>query len=105
MKVKLLMTMTAFMVVSACTWVNENPASESVAIVMENNLPQCQQLGTIDVRTKYSVGIIKRGAKKVQTELKSLARNEALKINANTIVPVADPVEGKQQYLAYSCPR
>lgn len=90
---------------SACTWVNENPAGQSVAIVHSNQLGQCQQAGTISARTKHKLGFIKRGQKKVLQELQTLARNEALKIGANTISATAPPTDGKQTYIAYKCPR
>ena len=41
--------------------------------------------------------------KKVQEELLVLAKNEAVKLQADTIIPVSEPVEGSQKYLAYNC--
>lgn len=88
---------------SACSWVNENPNGQSVAI--SKNVVNCPVVGTISVNTVNKVTFIKRRSQKVLTELQVLARNEALKINANTISPLSDPVDGAQQYTAYRCPR
>ena len=101
MKTYLLITMG--LLLSACTWVNENPQGQSVAII--NGASNCPKAGTINVSTKYKITFIKRSSKKVQGELQTLARNEALKINANTISPINEPVAGKQSYTAYTCPR
>lgn len=100
---KIIIMVKAFLLISACAWVNENPNGQSVAIT--NGAVNCPAAGTITVSTKHKVTFIKRGSNKVQSELQILARNEALKINANTIKPVSEPVDGKQQYTAYRCPR
>ena len=91
--------------ISACTWVNENPDSQSVAITSLSELSQCKQVGTISASTKHKVAFVKRGSKKVTSELQALARNEAIKLGANTIAPKGDMIDGKQSYAAFSCPR
>lgn len=95
----LLLALTTF----SCTWVNENPAGQSIAITDRNI--NCQQVGKISVSTKHKIGFVRRSSKKVLDELQTLARNEALKIGANTIQPQSEPIDGKQSYIAYACPR
>ena len=99
---KILLILISAITLAACSWVNENPNGQSVAITTSSN---CPQVGTINVSTQPKIGFVKRGKKKILSELRVLARNEALKINANTIIPQGEPVEGKQRYLAYACPR
>lgn len=101
MKVKLISVIG--LLITGCTWVNENPDSQSVAIT--TNEISCPKVGTITVSTADKVTFVKRGDKKVSSELQALARNEALKINANTIRPDSEITEGKQRYIAYLCPR
>lgn len=105
MKIQLktqLIAITSLLIIG-CTWVNENPESQSVAITTSEI--SCPKVGTISVSTKDKVTFVKRGDKKVLSELQALARNEALKINANTIKPDSEITEGKQRYIAYKCPR
>jgi len=102
---KIIIALIAITTITGCTWVNENPSGQSVAITNADTIRQCPQVGKINVSTKHKVGFIKRGSKKILSELQTLARNEALKINANTIAPESNPVDGKQSYLAFACPR
>lgn len=90
---------------SACTWVNQNPAGESVAITDISSLTQCKKIGDISSRTKHKIGFIPRGEAKILSELQTLARNEAIKLGANTITANGDPVDGSQTYQAFLCPR
>ena len=90
---------------SACTFVNENPKAQSVAITTIDDVSQCNRVGSVAAKTKAQLGFIKRGSEKVQDELQTLARNEALKIGANTLVPESKAVEGKQSFIAFNCAR
>ncbi|MBX2809025.1 MAG: DUF4156 domain-containing protein [Cellvibrionaceae bacterium] len=98
-------TLSLLCLLGACTWVNENPAGQSVAIIASHTSKQCDVVGNIAVRTTHKLGFIKRRDKKVLQELQTLARNEALKLGANTLVADALPTDGKQSYTAYQCPR
>ncbi|MEO0442194.1 MAG: DUF4156 domain-containing protein [Pseudomonadota bacterium] len=102
---KYLLIIAAGWMISACTWVNENPAAQSVSINTLDQLTVCQKIGNIKVSVKDRIGFVKRGKGKVLSELQSLARNEALKLGANAIVADADPADGQQAYQAFVCPR
>jgi hypothetical protein len=101
---KFMMSLLLLFFFSACTWVNENKGGRSIGISTLNDVSPCQKVGDISVGVKHKVGIINRGKSKVLKELQILARNEAVKLGANQIVPNADPVEGKQNYQAFICP-
>lgn len=90
--------------ISACTWVNENTAGRSVAITHIDNTTNCTKVGNISAEVKAKVGFIPRSKEKVIDELKVLARNEAVKLRANTIVADGKPIDGKQNYQAFTCP-
>jgi hypothetical protein len=49
------------------------------------------------------VGPVDRNDIKVRDELEVLARNEAAKMNADTIKPLAEPSDGSQPWGAYQC--
>lgn len=90
-------------ILSSCTWVNENPAGRDVAIASNEQVENCQKKGEISVQVKGRVGFYDRNAKKVLKELQTLARNEAIKLGANTIVANKEPEKGQQTYRAYYC--
>jgi hypothetical protein len=49
------------------------------------------------------VGPVDRNDIKVRDELEVLARNEAAKMHADTIKPLAEPADGSQPWGAYQC--
>lgn len=100
---KILTILISTLTISACTWVNENTDGRSVNVSTADRIGNCQKAGDINVSVASKIGFIPRGKKKVQEELLVLAKNEAVKLNANTITPVNEPVKGIQKYLAYNC--
>lgn len=94
----------SLVILSACTWVNENPVGQEVSIVLNKYVSNCQKKGKISVQVKDKIAFYNRGSEKVLTELQTLARNEAVKLGANTIVANEAPKDGRQTYSAYYCP-
>jgi hypothetical protein len=89
-----------------CAWVELDPAAEPIRVVPSTaTLEGCTQVGTINAQTRAKIGFIKRRSDKVADELSSLARNNAVDMGANAVVPVAPPSdEGRQRFTAYRCP-
>ena len=90
---------------TACTWVNENAAGRSIIITMIDDVKHCKKVGNISAKVKHKIGFIPRNKDKVLRELQTLARNEAVKLNADTIVADGQAIEGKQSYQAFACPQ
>ena len=89
---------------SACTWVKmENQAYEVRVARADESLNQCQRLGEIAVEVKDKVGFYRRDPIKVQDELEVMARNEAPRMNADTLQAVAPPLNGEQRWVAFNC--
>ena len=89
---------------SACTFVELKPEAESVAVVGQDAVTGCDMRGRVSVRTQASIGFIDRGSEKLQNELATLARNEAVVLGANRLVPDSLISEdGAQQFRAYAC--
>ncbi len=102
---KLLSIFAITLTATACTWVNENKAGQTISITTLNQVNNCQKIGNISTEVKHKIGFIKRGEKKILEELQVLARNEAIKLGAKTLVAESAPIEGKQQYQAFVCPK
>jgi hypothetical protein len=96
----------AMSIATACTWVPVTPEGEQVRVAsLERAVEGCKHLGQISARTASRVGIIPRGEEKVREELISLAKNDAVAMGANVILPAGAPSEsGEQKFGAYRCP-
>ncbi len=89
---------------SACTWVKLEPEGQATRVAGEaEDLSYCEKRGGITVSVKSSVGVIERNALKVQDELETMARNEALSMAADTVRADDVPLYGEQRFTAYSC--
>ena len=91
---------------AGCTWVPLAPDAEGVALAAnEDAVVGCKHVGDISSRTKAKVGFISRNPATISSELTTLAKNEAVELNANTILAVDKPtLEGVQKFRAYQCP-
>jgi hypothetical protein len=88
---------------SSCTWVKVTEQGSSVAVANSANVRGCTNLSEVTVSVTAKVGFIKRDADKVATELANLARNEAVGLNGDTIVPSSTIENGKQSFNVYKC--
>lgn len=89
--------------VAACTWVDVSPQGEKVNVLTVNEVSACEHVGKTTVKTAAKVAGLERHAHKVQTELNTLARNSAVGIGGDTVVPVDAPLEGRQVFNVYRC--
>jgi len=95
---------------SACTWVELNSQGEGVAVRQPiDSVSGCLRVGTVTAKTRASiVAGTSRDDKKIAEELSILARNEAAKLNANTIIAEGNidnsTRNGTQSFIAYQCP-
>lgn len=90
--------------VSACTWVKLTEGGKSVNVRQADEVGDCRQVGRITSVSLAKVAGVKRGTKKLATELESIARNEAVDMNGNTIVASGEISENEQPFLVYHCP-
>ncbi len=87
---------------TACTWVKLTPEGEKVTVAKAAHVTNCKFAGTTTVSVKArTVG--ERDAGKVKTELETLARNEAIKLKGDTVVPVTEIKDGEQTFKVYQC--
>ncbi|HBK56169.1 MAG TPA: DUF4156 domain-containing protein [Xanthomonadales bacterium] len=99
-------TLLAVTLLSACTWVKMTPQGGGVRVALaREDLSACQRRGEIAVAVEDSVAFYKRSRVKVRDELETLARNEAFSLNADTIQPKTEPLDGEQRFVAYACGR
>jgi hypothetical protein len=100
---KLLGLCAITLLLPACTWVELTPAGDNVRIVSEAEVANCKRLGTTTATLRDKVLGIERDKEKVQREFNTLARNGAADMKGDTIVPLAPPADGRQQFAVYRC--
>lgn len=88
---------------SACTWVDLTDEGEKVRILGPDEVLKCQAMGQTTSTTKATVAGIKRHENAILDELNTLARNTAINLKGDTIVPQGEVEDGKLTYKVYRC--
>lgn len=91
------------MLLSACTWVKLSPEAEKVRVAKRSEITNCKSAGITTVSVKADVASFARDSDQVKTELETLARNEAIKLKGDTIVPATEMKDGEQTFHIYRC--
>jgi hypothetical protein len=94
--------MVALLIVG-CTWVKLSPEGEKARVLTEAEVVSCKKLGTTTVSLKATIAGIERSAEKVQKELEVLARNRAMDLEGDTVVPLTEIEDGQQTFSVYRC--
>jgi len=88
---------------NACTWVDLTPAGEKVRVSTAEQVQSCTKKGKTTVSIKAEVAGIDRNHEKVKAELETLARNSAVDLNGDTVVPASEIKNGRQTFDVYRC--
>ena len=87
---------------TGCTWVHMAPEARAVKVV-DGPPAGCTRRGEVAVSVKDSIAFYERNDLRVREELETLARNEGPGMGADTIQPLAPPVQGEQRFAGYRC--
>ncbi len=96
--VSMLLVMT-----SACSWVELTDAGERVRVLALDEVDKCRLLGKTTASVTDKLVGVRRHADQIQEELTIVARNAAINLNGDTIVPVGEEQDGKQVFQVYRC--
>ncbi|HTA66096.1 MAG TPA: DUF4156 domain-containing protein [Xanthomonadaceae bacterium] len=89
---------------SGCAWVQMQPGAAQVRVYpLGQSMVACRSLGELATSITAQVGPYERNSLSVRDELETLARNEALTLHADSVQPLAEPANGRQQWQAYRC--
>lgn len=101
---KILSLLAPVLLLSACSWgITMDDAAKNVRTAWSGDVSSCRDLGKVTVSVMDHVGPVDRNTITVRDELEVLARNEAAKMHADTIKPLAEPADGSQPWGAYQC--
>jgi hypothetical protein len=88
---------------TGCTWIDVSAQGEKVRLLSAAEVTGCKRVGKTTVKTAEKLAGLERYETKIQEELNTLARNSAVDLGGDTVVPVGTPVEGRQVYEVYHC--
>lgn len=92
------------LLLNACSWgITPDAGTNAVRTAWNGDVSSCRDLGKVTVSVMDHIGPVDRNDITVRDELQVLARNEASKMHADTIKPLAEPVDGSQPWGAYQC--
>ncbi|MFA5628237.1 MAG: DUF4156 domain-containing protein [Thiohalomonadaceae bacterium] len=88
---------------SACTWVEPTAKGEKVRVLSAEEVTKCKKMGQTTVSLKAKLAGIERNPAKVQEELNILARNSAVELGGDSVVPISEVDNGQQVFAVYRC--
>ncbi|HUH32065.1 MAG TPA: DUF4156 domain-containing protein [Rhodanobacter sp.] len=101
---KTLLLLAPVLLLGACSWgITLDSAAKNVRTAWSGDVSACQDLGKVTVSVMDRMGPVNRNRITVRDELEVMARNEAAKMHADTIKPLAEPADGSQPWGAYRC--
>ena len=86
-----------------CNWVPLTSEGENVRVLQASAVTDCQKVGKVSSKTSDRILIFARTDRKIREELESLARNEAVDLNGDSIVPIGTEADGRQSFEVYRC--
>ncbi|MGH8158960.1 MAG: DUF4156 domain-containing protein [Rhodanobacter sp.] len=101
---KTLLLLVPTLLLGACSWgITLDDAAKNVRTAWSGDVSACRDLGKVTVSVMDHVGPVDRNTITVRDELEVMARNQAAQMHADTIKPLAEPVDGSQPWGAYQC--
>ncbi len=88
---------------AGCSWVKPTERAAEVRVAEAADVTSCRKVGTSTVSVLDNIVGVPRSYRKLSTELATLARNEAVILGGDTVVPVSEIVNGQQMFEAYDC--
>lgn len=86
-----------------CTWVPLTEAGSEVHAVANPEVLGCERVGTTKARVLPKLWFIPRQHAVVEAELETLARNEAAKLEGNTVTGLPSRTPGEREFAVYRC--
>ena len=98
-----LTTLFLLLSLNACTWVPLSQQGEQVELTTPEAVSGCKRIGKTTVSTLSKLAGMDRHHESMQDELNKLARNSAVELGGDTVVPLSPIEEGRQVFGVYQC--
>ena len=93
----------ASLALAGCTFVKSETEAEGVRVAEESEVASCRRVGTTTATVMSRIIGIGRSEKKMAGELATLARNQAAKKGADTVVATSPIESGTREFALYDC--
>lgn len=94
---------SATLFLSACSWVQPLPNADQVVVLKISDVQKCQKLGSTRSQTLDKITFISRSEEAKYQELVALAKNEAVRMRGDTVVPLSEIKDGVMEFGIYNC--
>lgn len=88
-----------------CTMIPPVPGAEAVVVGEPAKIVECESRGTATASVLHKVGVLERLPEVVEDELARVAKNTAVELGGDTIVPNGPVVDGRRKFSVYKCRR
>jgi len=92
------------LLLSGCSFVKLSKQAEDVLVLKPYQARECEQLRRTTSQVMNKVGFVNRNEESMEEELTILAKNTAIELGGNAVVPDSPITEGKQRFIIYNCP-
>ena len=100
----ILLHLLVVLLIGGCTFVSLRSDADTVQSIEESAAADCDELGSTQVEVLHELGVFARTPTKINDELDILARNAAVDLGGNAVVPSGPTVSGKRPYRILRCP-
>lgn len=104
MKKLLLVPVLGTLFLSGCNFVKLSAQAEDVLVLKPYQARECEQIRRTTSQVMSKVWFVNRNEDSMSEELTTLAKNTAIELGGNAVVPDSTIVEGKQRFIVYNCP-
>ena len=102
--IRTIAALTAAVGIASCTYaVHVEPGSTNVRVVDASLVSRFALIGEITSSVMHRIGIIARDPAQVEEDLAQIARNSAVSMKGDSIVPGDRPRPGERQFTVYRC--
>jgi hypothetical protein len=100
---KALAVSIVILMTASCSWVELTAEGEKVRVLTSAEVTKCKLLGKTTAIVTDTVGGVRRHDAQILSELAIVARNAAINLDGDTVVPVGEENAGKQLFEVYRC--
>jgi len=99
------LTISILFLLSSCTWVEPTLQGSEIKLgdLNDESLKTCDRLGSVTSMVKHKIGSFARSEEKVNTELATIAQNEAAEMGGDTIAAEGPAENGRRTFTVYKC--
>lgn len=88
---------------SGCSWVKPVVGAHKISVKLSSEIKDCQRLGETNTSALDQVGFYQRDDDAITEDLVMLAKNEAVRMQGDTIVAITPLVNGRKTFAIYKC--